>query len=398
MGLKIGFCGAGGFVGAFIPLFKAHPLVEKIAIADLVPERVEKRAREFEIADTYRSLDELCKSDVDAICIFTQRWSHGPMAIQALRAGKHVYSAVPMGVSVDECGEIVRLVEQTGLIYMLGETSYYYPSTLYCRSRYQAGDFGHITYGEAQYYHDMSHGFYDVYKRTGGENWKATASVPPMLYPTHSLSMILSVIGGHMTHVSCLGWKDRGSDDGVFDRDVSLWQNHFSNESALMRHSDGSMHRINEFRRVGWNSGVSVHLSLYGTEASYEEQATAQSWVTKPWGQTTDLRSLLKCGPETMKRASELLTEVERADFHCGMAAVHPRNRLPESFKAQSNGHLGSHQFLVDDFVQALHHRRHPPCHAWAAARYNLPGIVAHESAKRDGERLPIPDFGSGPA
>jgi len=39
-----------------------------------------------------------------------------------------------------------------------------------------------------------------------------------------------------------------------------------------------------------------------------------------------------------------------------------------------------------------------PPNHIWAAARYCAPGIVAHESARRDGERLPIPDFGDPPS
>jgi hypothetical protein len=34
---------------------------------------------------------------------------------------------------------------------------------------------------------------------------------------------------------------------------------------------------------------------------------------------------------------------------------------------------------------------------AWVAARYTLPGIVAHESALRGGERLRIDDFSDAP-
>ena len=41
-------------------------------------------------------------SDVDAVAIFTQRWTAWTTGVQALRAGKHVYSAVPMAVSVAE--------------------------------------------------------------------------------------------------------------------------------------------------------------------------------------------------------------------------------------------------------------------------------------------------------
>ncbi|MDX9980808.1 MAG: hypothetical protein RBU25_12355, partial [Lentisphaeria bacterium] len=54
--------------------------------------------------------------------------------------------------------------------------------------------------------------------------------------------------------------------------------------------------------------------------------------------------------------------------------------------------------FLVNDFIRSVNQQKLPPNHVWLAARYNAPGIVAHESAKRDGERLAIPDFGLPPA
>jgi len=46
---------------------------------------------------------------------FTQRWSHAPLAIRALKAGKHVYSAVPAAVTLEELDELVKTVEETGL-------------------------------------------------------------------------------------------------------------------------------------------------------------------------------------------------------------------------------------------------------------------------------------------
>ena len=108
MGMKLGICGVGAFAPCFIPLFKAHPLVQEVVLADLIPERVNAAAEAFGIERTYASLDELCASDVDAIALFTQRQLHGPYAVQVLEAGKHCYSAVPMGMSVDEVTRIVR--------------------------------------------------------------------------------------------------------------------------------------------------------------------------------------------------------------------------------------------------------------------------------------------------
>jgi hypothetical protein len=59
---------------------------------------------------------------------------------------------------------------------------------------------------------------------------------------------------------------------------------------------------------------------------------------------------------------------------------------------------LGSHQFLADDFIKAVVTNTLPPNHVWAAARYCLPGLVAHQSSLQGGEMLPVPDLGDPPA
>ena len=130
-------------------------------------------------------------------------------------AGKHVYSAVPSAISLDEITALVRAVEQTGKIYMIGETSYYYPCAIYCRERFRKGDFGHVVYGEGEYYHDYSHGMYDVLKWRHGKDWERYANWPPFFYPTHSTSMIVSITGAHATHVCGMGFVDRDA-DGLF--------------------------------------------------------------------------------------------------------------------------------------------------------------------------------------
>jgi predicted dehydrogenase len=396
MGLKIGVLGAGSFASSFIPLFKAHPLVAEVHIAEVFPERRAEQAQRFGIERAYASLDELCDSDVDALAIFTQRWLHGPQAVQALRAGKHVYCAVPAAVTLDEVSALVRAVEETGRIYMTGETSYYYPVTLYCRDRWKRGDFGHFVYAEAEYLHDMSHGFYEAYQHSGGDAWKATASFPPMLYPTHSTSMVISVTGARLTQVSCMGYVDR-EDDGVFKPEVSLWQNDLSNETALFRTSDGGMCRVNEFRRVGLSGGASVRMSLYGTRGSFEEQTNARVWNTLSVKEQEDVRELLECkGIPVPESERARLPASLQEDFFKGISAAHDAARLPVEFAGLPNGHYGSHQFLVCDFVEAVTSGKQPVNNVWDAARYCVPGIVAHESAKRGGELMEIPDFGGG--
>ena len=348
MGATIGVVGAGQFASSFFPLFKAHPGVSRVYTTDHRPERAEKASSEFGLDGTFTSFGDLLESDCDAVAIFTQRWTHAPLVLEALAAGKHVYSSVPMGTSQAEIVAIIEAVTATGLIYMMGETSYYYPAAVYGRQRHSAGDFGQLFYAEGDYVHDMDLGFYDAYRFSGGDAWKQTASYPPMLYPTHAIGGVLSVLDQDAVSVSCLGVRDQRG-DGVFDREVSMWDNDISNATGLFELADGSIMRTNEMRRVGYPSHIrESRYRYFGTEASFEQLAEVSVWQDKKG--VTDVSDLL-----APRAAGEAQGQ--------GYAAVqdHERHRLPDSYENLPTGHEGSHHFLADDFVRAITARGSPP-------------------------------------
>ncbi|MCD6322651.1 MAG: Gfo/Idh/MocA family oxidoreductase [Clostridiales bacterium] len=397
--MKVGIVGTGAFAQNFIPLFKLHPFVEEVVLCDLDSDKLSQNMKKHGILKGSPSLDDLLQTDVDSIAIFTQNWMHGPQAEKALLAGKNVYSAVPTGISIEEVEKLIKAVIKSGKTYMIGETSYYYPQVIYCRQQFNAGKFGRIVYGEGEYYHDMDHGLYDVKKWRGGKNWKTIAGIPPMYYPTHSTSCILSVTGAYMTHVSCQGFIDN-HEDGLFKKGVNKWNNEFSNESALFKMSDGSSTRINEFRRIG-HPGT-VRMSLYGTEGSFENNRHGAIWVTKEKGVHIKVDDLITCAPNPLKTElagdKELMAKVQSEDgTHLGVAPIQNVKELPIEYQGERNGHRGSHHFLINDFVTCIENNRMPANNVWQAARYMVPGIIAHESAVQGGVLLEIPDFGTAP-
>jgi predicted dehydrogenase len=440
MGFKVGVVGLN-FGKHFAQLFNAHPFCDEVVLCDLREHKIRETAEEFGIKGrTCRSLEELLRTDVDAVALFTQRWAHAPQAIKALRAGKHVYSAVPAGVTIEELDELVKTVEETGLTYAVGETSFYRPQTIWCRRKFAQGAFGRFVYGEGHYYHNMSSWFYLPFYDANGPEWKRFASVPPMWYTSHSASHILSVSFGRMTHASCFGWVDDHEDD-LFDRDLSYFDNDFSNQSALFRTADGGMARINEFRR---SAAGECRQTIIGTQGSYMEmpnphrgEVTVQQQMDGTEGEVKD--SAQSCGvfsritwdqdphkpdgswdyvnaQHWIKKVHEDLTHIHRLDGveiteenlgslpreflgrrHLGVSCMHEVERLPAEFVGLRNGHCGSHQFLVQDFMEAMDTGQLPPNHVWLAVRYAAPGVVAHESSKQDGELIEIPDFGKPP-
>jgi predicted dehydrogenase len=397
MSFSLGIVGAGQFSGQFATLFHHHPDVSAVYVTDLIAGRADELVRTAGFAGTFADFDEMLASPVDAVAIFTQRWTHGPLVVKALRAGKHVYSAVPMAISAEEIAEIIDTVRETGLTYMMGETSYYNPATVFARKKLAAGEFGRLFYGEGDYVHDMDLGFYEAYQYSGGENWKATASYPPLLYPTHSIGGVLGAWPTHATAVSAVGVvDDRG--DGVFDRAVSQFDNDFSNATALFELAAGGSMRINEFRRVGYPSHLrESRFRWFGTGGSFEQLALTTVWQNREGVEDIsaqiDTHASLSPDDPSLAHVAPALRDA----FVSGYAEIHDRERIPAEIRSLHNGHEGSHHFLVDDFVRAVVDQTLPPVNAWQAARFTLPGVIAHESARRGGERLIVPDLGDAP-
>lgn len=399
MSFTLGIVGIGQFGSHFAELFAAHPDIEALYAVDSVPERIDAvEARGVAFAGRFETLEELLASDVEAVAIFTQRWTHGQHALAALRAGKHVYSAVPMAIEEDEIRQITEEVQRTGLVYMMGETSQYNAAVVLARRIHRSGAFGEVFYAEGDYVHDMDLGFYDAYRYSGGEQWKSTASYPPLLYPTHSIGGILGVLGErHAVSVSALGRPDtRG--DGVFDKDVSMFGNDVSNAFALFGMDNGGAFRTNELRRVGYPSHKrESRFRFFGEASSFEETIDVTYWHDKK--DVLEVTDLIRTD-RTMSLDDPRLADVSptlRDAFVAGASRAHHQERLPEEFQGMPNGHEGAHHFLVDDFARAVVGGHQPVVNAWQAARYTLPGVIAHQSMNRGGERLEIHDLGDCP-
>ena len=388
MGISIGLVGLGSFGSAFAPMFKAHPLVDRIALCDREPERVARFAEnpafqdKFDPSDAYASLDEICRAGLDALVIITQPWLHAAQAIQAMESDAHVYSAVPIvslpdGEEIlDWCDRLVETCRRTGLHYMLGETTFYRPQTIYCRRKAAEGAFGHFVYAEGEYLHDVDSPSSNLRKvkesrlaSKAGQEWRELSKVykekgiksGPMHYPTHSTSGPISVMNAHPVRVCAWGFCDPTGDDYFGDD--------FSNETALFNMSNGATMRICEHRQIG-HPGSEI-FRLFGTEGTFREN----SW--------RDRAGATELTVEEMR--DPLPAEVEQA--------FRDISKSSDIY----GGHGGSHAYLVDEFVDAIAHQRVPAINAWEAARYMAAGVVAHQSALRDGEVLDVPDWGDAP-
>ena len=406
MGIHLGLVGLGQFGQAFADLFRSHPAVDRIILCDREPERMTAIAsrrgwdKKFNERDMVNTLEDLLRTDVDAVVIITQPWLHAPQCVQAMEAGKHVYSAVPI-ISVpdgdeilDWCERIVETCRRTGQFYMLGETTYYRPETMFCRRKAADGAFGHFVYAEGEYFHDVDAAcnLREVYRNrtasASGKEWTdkkrryVAAGIldGPMHYPTHSTCGPVSVMNAHAVKVTAYGYANR-NDDPFFD-DAA-----FSDEVALFQMSNGASVRICEFRELAGSFHHDETFRIVGTRGTYAERVWKENFRTNS-------------SPARPLQTTALTDQDMRDPLPPEVALAFKRIEDPEATDHADftpAGHGGSHPYLVHEFVDAVVNQRQPAINAWEASRYMIMGVMAHKSALRDGETLDVPDLGDAP-
>lgn len=320
--------------------FQNHPNVEVVAVSDLFPDRCAELARVTGCKKTYPSMEELVKDDrVEAVFIATDAPSHARLAVEALKRGKHVASAVPAVFgSAEDAQMLYETVRATGLKYMMFETSCFREDLFSIRRIYAADGFGKVVYTEGEYFHYMPEPI-DSYK-----GWRI--GLPPQWYPTHSNAYYIGIHDGSFTEVSCQGMPSIISH---LKPENNQYHNAFGSEIALFRTSEGGTARM----AVSWDTP--------GDEGER--------------GRTRGERGAFNLKYEGLDKD---LPDLRRPPLPPGVP---------------SGGHGGSHGYLMNEFVTSVILDRTPLVNIAVALNLTVPGIIAHQSAMKDGELLKIPQF-----
>lgn len=349
--IRVGLVGYGRsrFGAAFG--FQNHPNVEVVAVSDLIPERREALAKATNCKKTYPSLEEMVKDKrIEAIWLATDAPNHARHCMEVLKHDKHVAVAVPAvwGGHEGEAETLLDAVKRSGLNYMMFETSCYRKNLYEMKQIYEAGGFGTIIYNEGEYFHastgqDQMEVAPEKAKdpHAGSYNgWRE--GMPPLWYPTHNTAYYVGVTGKPFLDVSCLGVKTRDPKKNAFG-------NPFDTEVALYRIEGGGISRQVRSRGIRGTSAETGRLR--GTRGSYDEK----------------YEGLL-----------QNLPDLERPVLPEGVAA---------------GGHGGSHGLLMQEFIYSIIEKRRPAVDVAMALNMTVPGIIAHESAMRDGETLKVPAY-----
>ncbi len=345
--IKVGIVGYGVCQFGAQFGFQNHPNVEVVAVSDLFPDRCDGLAKACRCTRKYTSLEEMLQKDkeIEAVFVATDAPSHADHCIKVLKAGKHVASAVPaIFGSLEMAEKLFETVKKTGLIYAMFETSAFHDDVYASRKIYQAGGFGDLVYTEGEYFH------YGLHSADSYKDWRT--GMPVQWYPTHATAYYTCVTGKSFTRVSCLGKKSiqdyRYSPSGKY-------KNLFGTETALYQTAENGMARM---------------IVSFDTPGPYGE-------VGRSRGQKGAYYDHYIGADDAMNALVAKLNLKKPA--------------LPPTMDAGSHG--GSHGYLSNDFIDAILRGRLPLVNIAVALNTTVCGVVAHQSALKDGESMIIPQY-----
>lgn len=355
--IRFAIVGAGR--GAFAGIVAENLPEEMVitAVCDIRGERAEKLASRFGASfwtEEYPQILE--RDDVDAVVIATPDHIHAEMAAQALEAGKHVLSEIPMAYTLKEIERIIALTERNGRKYMMGNEVRWFPALEELKRLGDRGYWGDVFYGEAEYLHNLRADNWSLMEPDGTPHWRFEPTQPQT-----------TLLGGGPHAFDTLRWlAGEAQFKEVFAYGVGEYVPGHPEPAtaiAILKGVRGAAYKVTVSYVM--ERPYCLYFSLYGSEGTFEGGRTDQSQV------------FYQSKKETQEHCLRLL---DMPYWN------HPGVTL-------ATGHGTSEYFMVRDFLEAIREDRSPLIDAVESARSIAPAICAFESI-RTGKPVAIPQYG----
>ncbi|MCD6231562.1 Gfo/Idh/MocA family oxidoreductase [Candidatus Aerophobetes bacterium] len=164
-----------------------------IAVSDMVEERAKKVAQENKVDwySDYRKMLE--RDDIDVVNICTPSGTHGEIAIEAAKAGKHIIVEKPMEITLEKCDEMISACRKANVKLEVIFQSRFLPSVKKLKKAINEGKLGKLVLGDMYNKWYRSQEYYDSGKWRG--TWKLDGGGALMNQAIHGVDLLQYIMG-----------------------------------------------------------------------------------------------------------------------------------------------------------------------------------------------------------
>ena len=383
--IKLGYIGVGRRgSGVLRECFSQMKDVEVKTICDLFPERV-KLGQEivqekggYTPAGTGDYHDILNDPEIDAVVIMTG-WSGRPaLAIESMKAGKYTAIEVGCADTMEECFDLVRTYEETGIPVMMLENCCYGRREMMLYNMVWQGLFGEIVHCTGGYMHYLNN--FGLFKDIG-----VHYRLPHYIarnrenYPTHELGPLSKLLrvnrGNRIVSLSSFASKSRGLKQYAKD--------HLGADHALAQTDFKQGDIVTTVLTCAGGETVVLTLDTTLPRAYYSRNIGVRGTKGMSY---EDTRVVFLEGMEEKVRDNEA-EFFEKYD--------HPLHREYEAMGTRG-GHGGMDWLVCRAFVESVKNGTDTPIDAYDTATWLSIGVLSEQSIKQGGMPMEVPDFTHG--
>jgi len=343
---KVGMVGVGRAT-AYGHIFANHPDTEVVALCDMNQEVLAQNGKDFNLADNclFENYEDMLNSDVDIVVLGTPIPFHAEQSIKGLDAGKHVLCEVTASDNIADCQRMVDAVRRANTKFMLAENCNYMDFALEWDKYIKAGKIGTPFYAEADYVHEIR----------GLVNGKWRANRAPLHYCSHSLGPVLKWMDDYIVRCTASGNHStlEPATDGNIDIQVALFETSKGATIKLLRSS------------VALRHPALCSYNIIGTKGFLESSRTDYAGVGRRY-----------------------FSEQDPVEGHPIAINI---SDIDAPKEAAAGGHGTSEYYLVRDFLDSIKNDTTPPIDIVRAMDMTVPGLIAHEAAKKGGVWMDVP-------
>ena len=347
-------------------ILKYSQNIEIVAVSDFEDRKLaDDFAKENNIPAVYDSLDDVLKTDVEAVILATPIPNHEEHVIKSLNAGKHVLSEVISAMTIEGCQRIADAVKASGKKYMMEENYCFYRPLTIVKNMIDSGLFGDLYYGESEYIMDFEQrpGFPEI------QPWRKQVYFGRKGHPyiTHTLGPICYMLGSDIKTVSCMG---AGRHEGVVaDKTCAL----------MMQTQNGDMVRLrNTFMCA--RPDLYTYYSVQGTKGCYQGTIGDRDY------HKVHIRGL--CGSQEWRNLYDF------KGFLPKEWDIFPKDYFNDSIDDGCTLYDSGTPLLLNSFAESILEDKEPLINAKRSLNWTAAGILSEQSALNGGEPIEIPDFG----
>jgi predicted dehydrogenase len=231
--IRVGVIGCGSVSGAYLPHLSKCKYAQVVSTCDIIPERAQLRAKEFNIAHHYPHIDQMLAGEpFDLMVNLTDMQEHEHLNRQAIAAGKHVWSEKPIANTLAAGQAILEQAKAKGVRIWGAPVVVASPQFAFMAKTLAAGALGRVASAHADYGHTGPHWSSFFYEKGGG-------SMPDLgVYNLTSLTGLLGPARSVMAMVNIV------TPTRQIDRKGQIKVTEEDNAMVLLDHGNGALSHV----------------------------------------------------------------------------------------------------------------------------------------------------------